>query len=244
MLLGALVGPTTHFLPIYVKLLPLRLRAVEAVCAWLAHEVGLPAPMPAFVSVRKRHTKRLCAWPYGDEEVFECFGTLEIAPALPLRVVDTTGSDQVDQILMGWRDGLRVGVFDELIANEDRNRGNILIDARRELWIIDHSRALRAGGQRPFSDPFLPFENTLLSRIAKMPASQRHAKYQQAISACTQIAAAARRIPYDQLGVATDVRSDIERFIDERAQRLQDLVLSRLGIDELPHMPNGSGVRH
>ena len=39
-------------------------------------------------------------------------------------------------------------VFDELIANTDRNQGNMLIDSRWKLWLIDHSRAFRTI-QRP-----------------------------------------------------------------------------------------------
>ena len=34
-------------------------------------------------------------------------------------------------------------VFDELIANTDRNQGNMLIDRDWKLWLIDHSRAFR-----------------------------------------------------------------------------------------------------
>ncbi|BCS35537.1 hypothetical protein TBR22_A47700 [Luteitalea sp. TBR-22] len=34
-------------------------------------------------------------------------------------------------------------VFDELIANVDRNQGNMLIDTRWRLWLIDHSRSFR-----------------------------------------------------------------------------------------------------
>lgn len=34
-------------------------------------------------------------------------------------------------------------VFDELIANIDRNQGNILIDKQWKVWLIDHSRAFR-----------------------------------------------------------------------------------------------------
>jgi hypothetical protein len=34
-------------------------------------------------------------------------------------------------------------VFDELIANTDRNQGNMLIDRRWKLWLIDHTRGFR-----------------------------------------------------------------------------------------------------
>ena len=37
-------------------------------------------------------------------------------------------------------------VFDELIANTDRNQGNMLIDRDWKLWLIDHSRAFRLHG--------------------------------------------------------------------------------------------------
>ena len=34
-------------------------------------------------------------------------------------------------------------VFDALIANTDRNQGNVLFDAQWKLWMIDHTRAFR-----------------------------------------------------------------------------------------------------
>ncbi len=41
-----------------------------------------------------------------------------------------------------WRRQKRVmRVFDTLVANTDRNRGNILIDRNWRLWLIDHTRS-------------------------------------------------------------------------------------------------------
>ena len=34
-------------------------------------------------------------------------------------------------------------VFDNLIYNEDRNQGNLLIDGGWKIWLIDHTRAFR-----------------------------------------------------------------------------------------------------
>ena len=43
-----------------------------------------------------------------------------------------------------WRrDAATMYVFDQLIANTDRNQGNMLIDKNWRLWLIDHSRAFR-----------------------------------------------------------------------------------------------------
>ena len=35
-------------------------------------------------------------------------------------------------------------VFDQLIYNTDRNLGNLLIDKRWQIWMIDHTRAFRS----------------------------------------------------------------------------------------------------
>lgn len=43
-----------------------------------------------------------------------------------------------------WSEQMHVmRVFDELIANTDRNQGNLLIDKNWKLWFIDHTRAFR-----------------------------------------------------------------------------------------------------
>ena len=43
-----------------------------------------------------------------------------------------------------WSEQINVmRVFDELIANTDRNQGNLLIDRHWKLWLIDHTRAFR-----------------------------------------------------------------------------------------------------
>jgi len=48
--------------------------------------------------------------------------------------------------IAGWRWMMRhqnVYLFDNLIYNEDRNTGNILIEPNGKLWMIDHTRAFR-----------------------------------------------------------------------------------------------------
>jgi hypothetical protein len=44
----------------------------------------------------------------------------------------------------GWSQQMSlVRVFDQLIANVDRNLGNLLIDRQWRIWLIDHSRSFR-----------------------------------------------------------------------------------------------------
>ena len=40
-------------------------------------------------------------------------------------------------------------MFDDLIGNRDRNRGNMLRDATWSLILLDHSRAFGAGSELP-----------------------------------------------------------------------------------------------
>ena len=43
-----------------------------------------------------------------------------------------------------WQKQLQImNVFDQLVFNTDRNKGNILIDPNWKLWMIDHTRAFR-----------------------------------------------------------------------------------------------------
>jgi hypothetical protein len=62
--------------------------------------------------------------------------------------------------------------FDQLIYNDDRNQGNLLIDKSWKLWAIDHSRAFR--DKSALRDP------DVLRRIsAKMLAAMRSLSEQQ-----------------------------------------------------------------
>jgi hypothetical protein len=56
-------------------------------------------------------------------------------------------------------------VFDELIANTDRNAGNMLIDADWKLWLIDHSRAFRTAGELTKPASVRRCERTLLAKM-------------------------------------------------------------------------------
>jgi len=47
-----------------------------------------------------------------------------------------------DRELWWWQKGV-MWVFDALVANTDRNQGNLLIEKNWNLWFIDHTRAFR-----------------------------------------------------------------------------------------------------
>lgn len=51
-----------------------------------------------------------------------------------IRIPDTLRWKRQDQVMLIW---------DALIYNDDRNRGNVLIDKDWNIWLIDHTRAFR-----------------------------------------------------------------------------------------------------
>jgi hypothetical protein len=102
-----------------------------------------------------------------DEAVFECaayelseaLGLGRVPPTVWRKIGKTAGSLQIwlEQArteteileksleppdLVRWnRQKERMYVFDAMLANLDRNQGNILVDREWTLWLIDHTRA-------------------------------------------------------------------------------------------------------
>lgn len=59
-------------------------------------------------------------------------------------------------------------LFDQLIANADRNLGNLLIDRSWNIWMIDHSRAFRMNTTPRSPDNLSKVERTLLDRLRQL----------------------------------------------------------------------------
>ena len=52
-------------------------------------------------------------------------------------------SDDILSMLKAhWPEWTSAAAFDELIANADRNTGNLLIGAPDDVWLIDHTHAI------------------------------------------------------------------------------------------------------
>lgn len=63
-------------------------------------------------------------------------------------------------------------VFDELIANTDRNQGNMLIDKQWKLWLIDHTRGFRTTTSLRTPQIIRQCERTLLDRMKALTLEQ------------------------------------------------------------------------
>lgn len=56
-------------------------------------------------------------------------------------------------------------VFDELIQNRDRNRGNIMWTTESRMWLIDHTRAFRLGRDLRNPENLTRVERTLFQKM-------------------------------------------------------------------------------
>ena len=77
-----------------------------------------------------------------------------------------------------WSQQLGIArMFDQLIANVDRNLGNLLIDTRWNLWMIDHSRAFRLNKELRAPGNLSKVERGVLDRLRRLdrPTLQRAA---------------------------------------------------------------------
>jgi len=59
-------------------------------------------------------------------------------------------------------------LFDQLIANVDRNLGNLLIDKDWNIWMIDHSRAFRLNTALRSPDNLSRVDRSLLDRLRRL----------------------------------------------------------------------------
>ena len=65
---------------------------------------------------------------------------------------------------------LIVRVFDQLIFNTDRNLGNLVIDKKWQIWMIDHSRAFRMRHELPDPKNLTRCDGVLLEQMKRLDA--------------------------------------------------------------------------
>lgn len=219
-------GPFEH---VFAKILPIHQRCIEAVCAWLAQQMGVPVPAPRFLHMWKHKLPRGHAWPFGREEEATVFATVAVEGAMPLTRFD---GSLISTKFAKWPYLELCAVFDLLIANDDRTAGNILMAPKGELCLIDHARSLGGGGDALFSTQPL-ISNFFLGVIAGMSLSERNRRRPALISACLNATAAIARIPYEALLVPADIASQVNDFLVKRGTRLQATVLDAVGLPDI-----------
>jgi hypothetical protein len=132
---------------------------------------------------------------YRDAAIFECaayelselLGVGRVPPAVARRVGDQDGSVQIwmegtapEVVLVErgelqppdqerWRQQKQIMyVFDTLIANTDRNQGNLLIDDRWNIWLIDHTRSFRRTEELLYAKRMITCERGLWTALRQI----------------------------------------------------------------------------
>lgn len=118
----------------YVKRISCRKLFVECVCAVLGRHLGLPIPKPLIVKISNENFKNI---PLSKYEL--AFGSEDAGYPSFRRYLK---SNEAMEKLKKFSKTLDVGVFDEWIANWDRNAGNILYDGSEKFSFVDHENAI------------------------------------------------------------------------------------------------------
>jgi hypothetical protein len=113
--------------------------------------------------------------------------------------------------LLRWnRQMYRCWLFDELIANTDRNQGNFLIDEGWNLWMIDHTRAFfRRGKKLMRPERILQFDRKLWDKILVLDEEEVKTRLKELLSGSEVKAIFKRR---DELA------KHIQKLIDEHGE--------------------------
>lgn len=123
----------------YIKLIPSNQLVSEIVCALLGRSLNLNIPKPYLVIVNKQELPDSAIWNINAVETAYGFASEDLQKHSFLHWANRDA--KIKQRLLAW-DGYRPsGVFDEWIANRDRNQGNLLYQGRGVWWLIDHGQA-------------------------------------------------------------------------------------------------------
>ncbi|WP_175970891.1 HipA family kinase [Burkholderia sp. BCC0322] len=221
----------------YVKLLRPKAFAAESVCAWLAIRVGLPIPTPFWVTVHRRLLQNL--WPFGSTEAHLCFGSEAVPSAMALRL-DAQSGDVLARHGLHLTMLGQIALFDELVGNDDRHDGNLLLTYDGSVFLIDHERAIGGTGLGLFStDPPLG-PNRLLERVRKLPASDRMALAKPLREFCANCERAVWAAPFEALVEDASMRALVQDYLMRRAERLRDTLEAVLGIPDLSGLRESS----
>ncbi len=112
--------------------------------------------------------------------------------------------------VLRWnRQMYRMRLFDELIANTDRNQGNILIDEEWKVWMIDHTRAFRRGNKLMRPERIRQFDRKLWDKILVLDEKEVKTRLKKWLSGSEIKAIFKRR---DELA------RHIQKLVDERGE--------------------------
>jgi hypothetical protein len=123
----------------YIKFLPDRQLVNELLASVLGRLVGLPLPRAFLVEVQLSDYPASGFLASAGHPKSPAFAVEAISAHSVLRRVDLQTQEAREQMLRSWPKWYEAASFDDWIANADRHTGNVLVGARGEVWLIDHS---------------------------------------------------------------------------------------------------------
>ncbi len=188
--------------PAYHKIGPALSVFIESVAGDLAHRCGLPVPQSCVTQISGGPAFSTQAMQDGD-----------------LLSLIRSDASRASGIVSRWPLLPHVAVFDELIANPDRNKGNLLFDGKGGFLLIDHGHAIHGG----------PFDNYLMRLISTSHDWKEEAVLYAKTLAKTLPHNIDRATEYSAALIPTKGRevAAVRDFLQWRAKALESLVLAR-----------------
>lgn len=158
--------------PVYVRIGKAGALVAELVCGRLARAMKLPAPEVFLISIPQGHLPNSKLASKAGHTL--CVGTRDIGGTNFTQLLKTNGVGALP-LLRNWSELPKVVAFDEWLANEDRNTGNLIYVAQT-LHIIDHAEAFGGSARELFPLAELTgtsFNNLLAEMFTMFPPESR-----------------------------------------------------------------------
>lgn len=232
-------------IPVYVRVAGRRQIMAELICAVFGRSIGLPIPCPYLIHVDKKTLPRSKFWNKERKEAV-LFASHAIEDGGTFSQLLVTDSPYAKKLLRTWGQYPETVVFDEWLANVDRNFSNMLFRTNM-IWLIDHAEAL--GGTMSELYPFAefadtPFHNQLLDAFKDdFTAQHRHGIIQIARDMLRKIKELDMRALLDSIGdehiSATGGPEEMLNFLTNRLDHTLPLLCHRLGMPQLTPISPG-----
>lgn len=210
----------------YVKQVTIQELYVECVCATIGRALGLSIPKPMIVKVTKEVFEGI-----PDGEYALAFGSEDAGYPSFRRY---SKSEEALEKLKSYSKALDIGVFDEWIANWDRNIGNILYDGGDEFSFIDHENAidLTLKNTESAKDNQIvrviytiksEFEKHKLNRDIELGITPQYKDFP--LSLVSEKTYASSYLPQEQI-------IKVIQFLENRSEQIKILMSKRLGLQQ------------
>lgn len=212
----------------FVKFVEPRSLYVECVCAVIGRSLGLSIPAPLIVRVTNA---AMSSVPVG--EAILAFGSEDAKYPSFRRYINSDCAEAMKK-LAAFSKTIDVGIFDEWIANWDRNIGNMLYDGKDDFYFIDHENAVPQD-----LECHLPAKDNQILRCLYSNLSEFE-KHKLGKGVDNDFAPKLRAIPYALLSektLASHYLSDSEitqviSFLSDRVSSIKTLFGLRVGIQQ------------